>query len=781
MEVRFFCTAGRGMERFVTEEVITKTSATEVETMSGKVFFTAEPDLCRLKKLKSGERLFLLLKKGSPLSLPKNKGDALSILKNFVIGEPQMWLNALDTWQKLQEQPQDKNIPEGHGKILKRKLDRDSSSDTSKTRKQDHNVEKSACQFHNQKLEDSMIQRKDWNVIYCDEKNTTKKQPLSNENPTVTFRVSCRCSGANAKMFTSQEIGRVIGVSLITLFGWKTDLRRPVLEVFVHLNDLYSVVGFPVTRNPLASREYIQSTGMRSTTAWAMGSLAEISTGAFVLDPMCGVGTILLETAKEWPFASFLGIDISDSQLKSAVANVTAAGLTGSIGFLKASVLDLPVLSESIDVVISDIPFGKKFKSSVDMKELLPTILREMERVLRVGGVIILLLSQSLHYHLKTNFHFKAVESRNIHSAVEDSRDQDKNGRTTNIEDISSKKTVFDSLVAIESHSVSLGVTEAVIFKCKKTSKSMGRSIVCRGLNSLMVLNGLTIHLPDFGVSELTDSVSKGAPKEDLLAILANMSEAQNYVSDALFDSVRLEAKASAFSSMSLFGPKLNNIISEATGGKSTLLPQVPKLPDLARKQSLFRPCQSEIQRPNPSGSQASTQCSTPNPGQQWSSMLSSTKPTSTNLLRHDSQNPSPSLPMDDRLLQFSRIWAGYVADQHQLLWLIHLGIQGRWSAEETLQPINILELSVIFDSLMYWSSPLRGCRVIQCLSRGLRQQARRHKKPFRLVFQPRVPLGQEKLHLFNEEVHSFLDNSVFVPVPPEERFRFLFKLVCDV
>ncbi|CAI9585614.1 unnamed protein product [Staurois parvus] len=73
--VRFFCTAGRGMERFVVDEVTRKVSAAEVEILPGKVFFTGKPDLNGIKNVKSAERMFLLLMKGPPVYLAKHKGN----------------------------------------------------------------------------------------------------------------------------------------------------------------------------------------------------------------------------------------------------------------------------------------------------------------------------------------------------------------------------------------------------------------------------------------------------------------------------------------------------------------------------------------------------------------------------------------------------------------------------------------------------------------------------------------------------------------------------------
>ncbi|XP_053317307.1 THUMP domain-containing protein 2 [Spea bombifrons] len=461
--VRFFFTAGRGMDRFLIPELTHKAAAVDIEATPGKVFFSAEPDMCRLTQIKSGERLFLLLHKGPSLSLPKHKGNALSVLRQVVIGENRIWKDSLGIWQNLQEPLQQEERMHGdHFKVARRKLEKEPTLHGSELCKEEHDAVDETSMFHLKTLNSSIPQPEGQAHSNAGERN--KAQPLPAKAwRAITFRVSCRCSGANAKLFSSEEVGRAIGISLVKLLGWKPDLRRPDLEVFVHLNDLYSVVGFPVVRQPLASRGYIRNTGLRSTTAWAMASLAEINAGAVVLDPMCGVGTILLEGAKEWPHVQFIGIDISDSQIKSATGNVKAAGVAGSIELVKGSVLDLPVLSESIDVVISDIPFGKKFTSSKNMKDLLPEILQEMERVLRVGGSIVLLLSQSLHRHLKALFQFEATRPENVLPPKNE----------TGIAASTVNRTNWsESLIPIESHSVSLGVTEAVIFKCRKSSKS---------------------------------------------------------------------------------------------------------------------------------------------------------------------------------------------------------------------------------------------------------------------------------------------------------------------
>ncbi|KAF1621442.1 THUMP domain-containing protein 2, partial [Eudyptes chrysolophus] len=284
-----------------------------------------------------------------------------------------------------------------------------------------------------------------------------------------------------------QEIGRALGIALMKQFGWRADLRDPDLEIFVHLNDIHPVVGIPLFRQafcspdllPLANREYIKTAGLRSTIAWATASLAEISAAAFVLDPMCGLGTILLEAAKEWPVIfTTLSADISDSQLEGADVNIRTAGLMDKIELLRASVKALPLPSESFDTVILDIPFGKKFESTKDI-QLLPDILQEMERVLRVGGTIVL-LSQDLYKCVggitkcAENVSPNAVSDGASETATAKALNIDGNSSSlgNGVEEsfLSSRQRCFGSLVPDGIYRVSLGKTDAFIYKYRKIS-----------------------------------------------------------------------------------------------------------------------------------------------------------------------------------------------------------------------------------------------------------------------------------------------------------------------
>ncbi|KFP08893.1 THUMP domain-containing protein 2 [Egretta garzetta] len=406
-------------------------------------------------------------------------------IKSLVIEEPKYWLDVISIWRNFHGSEGKKDdISQENSLHLKRKSEQETNIAT-KRQKKEHARETVSEECQAETGERCVVpERKSDRNCQTESKTSSevpsksnREEPVANEQ--ISFRVSCRCSGAVAKILPSQEIGRAIGIALMKQCGWRADLRDPDLEIFVHLNDVHSVVGIPLFRLPLANREYIKTAGLRSTIAWAMASLAEISVSAFVLDPMCGLGTILLEAAKEWPEACYWGADISDSQLEGADVNIRTASLVDKIELLKASVKALPLPSESFDAVISDIPFGKKFKITKDI-QLLPDILQEMERVLRVGGTIVLLLSQELHKHVDGIT--KGAENDSPH-AISDGASESATAKALSVDGnssslvngveesvLSSRQTPFGSLVPDGVYGVSLGKTDAFIYKYRKIS-----------------------------------------------------------------------------------------------------------------------------------------------------------------------------------------------------------------------------------------------------------------------------------------------------------------------
>ncbi|CAJ1066718.1 THUMP domain-containing protein 2 [Xyrichtys novacula] len=527
--IRYYCTAGNGMERFLIDEVKKKLSAKDVCQVSGKVLFSSSVKISRVVELKAAERLFLLLKQDSAVHLSAHisPAKAAAVLQSRLLGDRNQWTCALMTWNCLQgelsnrqsttnttnpafvgeseevrgnegqtekEKPnvdtmrnkgvqkeeenrslrsgelnekqtlekrdmenkgveevreeesqwkEEKNDEQYFTETMKKKRKRDEhDNDVGEEEKEEGNAQESCSEESVKKKMTSNRQRvtaeeeqrgvpvdnssfknndepavilgikfnnRDHNKDFPVQKKTyggSDETPLQSSKPQsptvpVSFRISCKCTGSLSRYFSSQEVSKVIGVGLSRLMGWKVDLKNPQLEVNVHLSDDQCLLGIPLTRLPLANRCYIKTTGLRSTVAWAMASLAQIQPGFCVVDPMCGVGTILVEAAQEHKTACFLGMDIDDGQLKKANENVEFSELGNRIHLLKASSMALPLPSASVDAIVCDLPFGKKFGTKTNMAANLPLILTEMERVLHVGGSLVLLLSPQLSCLLK--------------------------------------------------------------------------------------------------------------------------------------------------------------------------------------------------------------------------------------------------------------------------------------------------------------------------------------------------------------------------------------------
>ncbi|XP_065101155.2 THUMP domain-containing protein 2 isoform X2 [Paramisgurnus dabryanus] len=439
MMKRFYCTAGAGLEELLVEEVKHKLFATEVEQISGRVFFCSNAHVNTMTQLKSAERLFLLLRKAAPISLPKNSAKAAVVIQQSIVGDANIWKQSLLMWKALQTELQD---GQQHGQKRKRE--------------EDDSLNAVASSMHSLSS------------------NTQLGKELNQHS--ITFRVSCRCSGVIARSYTSQRLSCIIGMAIKEKLRWKVDLKEPIIEVNVNVSDHHCIIGMPLLKHPLASRCYMKHNGLRSTIAWAMTFLCpKPLNDSVILDPMCGVGAVLLEAAQEYSNALFLGMDTDMSQLQKAAENVNAAGMEEKVQLLQSSAMEIPLTSGVVDAVLCDVPFGRKFSCSIDMPTALPHLLKEMERVLCVGGHLVLLLSLQLSAQLKKIIckhkpkkHANSIDTHCVHTDPSSTNNECKDISKTlmchkSSSEISNTPMFITSLQAYRTHKVSLGSTDAFI------------------------------------------------------------------------------------------------------------------------------------------------------------------------------------------------------------------------------------------------------------------------------------------------------------------------------
>lgn len=135
---------------------------------------------------------------------------------------------------------------------------------------------------------------------------------------------------------------------------------------------------------------------LKPSVARAMVRLSEPQDGDVVLDPLCGAGTLLVERASAGPFLTLLGGDLDPATLAKARTNVRASGIAA--GLRQWDALDLPLEGSSVDVVLTNPPFGKQIAIAGDTDVFYACLLRALDRVLRPGGRLVLITSQRLAF-----------------------------------------------------------------------------------------------------------------------------------------------------------------------------------------------------------------------------------------------------------------------------------------------------------------------------------------------------------------------------------------------
>lgn len=164
-------------------------------------------------------------------------------------------------------------------------------------------------------------------------------------------------------------------------------------------------VGVALTRESLHRRNICSfgRTTLKPTIAHGMLWHAGIQTGDILCDPMCGTSSIAIECigSHQPPCFNLCG-DISKKLLKKSFTNWEeylerrggAGGLDSSLDLMKWDVTRLPLKDECVDVVVTDLPFGKRVGSKISNWQLYKGMLQECARVVRRHSGRVCLLTQ---------------------------------------------------------------------------------------------------------------------------------------------------------------------------------------------------------------------------------------------------------------------------------------------------------------------------------------------------------------------------------------------------
>lgn len=222
------------------------------------------------------------------------------------------------------------------------------------------------------------------------------REITKNHTSPVKFRINSRLSGSFRKASHFQEVSSLAANILKQECSFVKDLYQPDVEVFLHLNDNFFTVGLPVTKKPLSDRSYLKHIAVRSTVCCAMCMAVDLKPEDIVLDPMCGAGTILVEATKQFNCRAVVGVDCSLSQLKLAQSNLDSSSTLHNISLICGDSRAVILRQGTFDVVLCDVPFGRKFGQAENIQQLLSRVVTTIDLLLKPGGRVCILISEKL-------------------------------------------------------------------------------------------------------------------------------------------------------------------------------------------------------------------------------------------------------------------------------------------------------------------------------------------------------------------------------------------------
>jgi 23S rRNA G2445 N2-methylase RlmL len=178
--------------------------------------------------------------------------------------------------------------------------------------------------------------------------------------------------------------------------SWRPAEENAAVEVWLTIHGATAICGLRLSDRTMRHRTYkIEHlpASLRPTLAAAMVRMAEVRPGQFVLDPMCGAGTILAEAlavlGQSRHPSSICGGDLEQQAVRIAAANLRRLGRAL---LCRWDATRLPLPGGSVDHLISNPPFGKQIGRPEDIGPLYRRMVREYDRVLKPNGRAVLLV-----------------------------------------------------------------------------------------------------------------------------------------------------------------------------------------------------------------------------------------------------------------------------------------------------------------------------------------------------------------------------------------------------
>lgn len=219
--------------------------------------------------------------------------------------------------------------------------------------------------------------------ITCKGRKRGQDPSDAKEDEILKYRVTCERTGKHT--FESAEIARTIGGELQDKYLWLVNLSAYYLEIVCKLIDNELITHLRVTHESKHRRNIMcfGPTTLRATVCYNLLRLAEPNPGDIIIDPMCGGGSIPIEAALVYSQSFIIGGDNHPKAVVRTKSNIDASASGCKIDLIHWSVSQLPLKDSYIDIVVTDMPFGRRSGRMTDNRILYKQFLLELGRILK--------------------------------------------------------------------------------------------------------------------------------------------------------------------------------------------------------------------------------------------------------------------------------------------------------------------------------------------------------------------------------------------------------------
>jgi tRNA (guanine6-N2)-methyltransferase len=222
-----------------------------------------------------------------------------------------------------------------------------------------------------------------------------KVTPGTRAGRRLKFRVIARMAGEHE--FRRVDFQRAVerGILERSDHTWRLEEEGADVELWATMIDSEFFLTVRLSDDAMRHREYKAAhrpASLRASSAAALAWLSEPRDDDVVLDPFCGAGTILIERAHLGRYAMLLGSDRDAAALAAARVNVGARYKPIQLENWDAGAL--PLGDASVNKIVTNLPWGLRYGSHGENRKLYPIWMREFARVLKPGGLMVMLTAE---------------------------------------------------------------------------------------------------------------------------------------------------------------------------------------------------------------------------------------------------------------------------------------------------------------------------------------------------------------------------------------------------